>query len=93
VRLGVTELLGNVLAHAGDPRCTLQLRRVGIAVVVTVADRSRDLPRILRPGPLDVTGRGLLPLQRLVDGRLAWWATPEGKLVWFSCGPHSEYVL
>lgn len=87
VLLGVTELLTNVLKHVRDPRCTLELRRVGTTVVITVSDRSYDLPRILRPDPAATEGRGLWLVSLLVEGRMGWWVTPTGKKVWCSCGP------
>ncbi|MEO3749964.1 ATP-binding protein [Streptomyces sp. B6B3] len=90
VLLGVTELLSNVLAHAGDPRCALTLRRVGTAVVVTVEDHSHRLPRILCPDPSDIDGRGLWLLHHMVEGRMGWWVVPTGKKIWFSCGPAPE---
>lgn len=85
VRLSVAELLTNVLNHVPDPRCRLELRRVGSAVFVFVHDRSRALPRIAEPGWSATTGRGLLLLSR--TGKLGWTPTCDGKRVWILCAP------
>lgn len=87
VRLGVSELLTNVAAHVADPRCRLEVRRVGTAVCVFVHDRSAEPPR---PGSacslLATAGRGLCLLDAMADA-FGWTPTDEGKSVWFFCGP------
>jgi serine/threonine-protein kinase RsbW len=87
VLLGVSELLANVAAHVGDPRCRLELRRVGTAVCVFVQDRSATPPRLGGTAPLLATaGRGLMLLDAMADA-FGWMPVEGGKQVWFLCGP------
>jgi serine/threonine-protein kinase RsbW len=78
---GVTELLSNVARHVPDPRCTLELALLDDAVVVTVHDRSRELPRITHPDWAAEEGRGLWLLREMADD-LGYALTEEGKRVW-----------
>ncbi|WP_234347381.1 ATP-binding protein [Streptomyces specialis] len=85
---GVSELLANVVKHAGDPRCRLEVARVGSAAVVSVFDRSLRLPEISRPDWDAESGRGLWLLQDMTAGAGLGFeraAQPWGKRVWFTC--------
>jgi serine/threonine-protein kinase RsbW len=87
VVLGVSELLTNVLRHAGDRHCVLELREVGAAVFVRVTDPCSTLPVIKEPDDWTVTsGRGLWMLRGAVRA-LDWFSDPRrfgtGKTVWF----------
>jgi serine/threonine-protein kinase RsbW len=86
VRLGVTELLVNVIKHVGDPRCRLELARVGATLTVTVHDRCARLPRPGRPDWEAASGRGLWLLEEMTDA-LGWFRSADGKQVWFRCAP------
>ncbi|MER7168119.1 ATP-binding protein [Micromonospora sp. NPDC000207] len=78
--LVLSELVGNVVRHAGTPmQVTLTLRRPYLHVAV--ADGSR---RAARPGGLDLRaegGRGLLLVRELTQ---RWGSAParDGKVVW-----------
>lgn len=90
VAVGVSELLTNVLTHAGDPHCVLELRKVGHAVFVRVTDHCATLPVIKSPDLGATSGRGLWMLQKMV-GALCWFAAPRScepasKTVWFQVG-------
>ena len=79
----VSELVSNVVLHAGTP-CRLRIDRVADRVRVEVGDDSDRVPRIVPPAdPLAQSGRGLL----LVDGLSAAHGIdlePDGgKRVWF----------
>ncbi|ONK13115.1 ATP-binding protein [Streptomyces sp. MP131-18] len=87
VVLGVSELLTNVLRHAGDRHCVLELREVGAAVFVRVTDPCSTLPVIKEPDDWTATsGRGLWMLKSAVS-TLDWFNDPRhfgtGKTVWF----------
>lgn len=86
VQLGVSELVGNVAKHVGDPRCRLEVLRVGGAVRVQVRDRSPDLPVIGEPSWESESGRGLWMLGEMVR-LLGWTRFPGGlgKTTWFWC--------
>ncbi len=85
----VSELVSNVVAHAGtDALVEVTLEDGRLHVIVS--DGSADLPapvaRVPRDGPLEALhGRGLRILGALADS----WAverTPDGKRVWFELG-------
>ena len=78
---GVTELLSNVARHVPDPRCTLELQLLGGAVLVTVYDRSAELPKITLPDWTAEEGRGLWLLREMADD-LGYALTADGKQVW-----------
>ncbi|RMI39431.1 ATP-binding protein [Streptomyces triticirhizae] len=91
-RLGVSELLSNVVKHAEARRCHLRVLRAGDDVVVQVCDRSPRLPVIRRPDWSAECGRGLWLLREMADdfGYMPVpYPSPEGlrmgKTVWFSC--------
>jgi hypothetical protein len=76
-----TEMVNNVVAHAGTP-LTLLLARHGAAMSVAVRDGSPTIPRFTGPvAPTSYGGRGLL----LIDSVSARWghlALTGGKVVW-----------
>ncbi|AXG81009.1 ATP-binding protein [Streptomyces paludis] len=64
----VTELLANVHRHA-DGRAVLLLRRWPGRLLITVSDRSRELPAAKEPDWIAESGRGLCIVDALAD----WW--------------------
>ncbi|MFE0688004.1 ATP-binding protein [Streptomyces xiamenensis] len=87
VRLGVTELLSNVIKHVDDQRSSLMIYKLGDALVVSVSDRSLVLPEVCGAPDWDAeSGRGLWMLQSMaasvgshrMDGLFK-------KCVWFRC--------
>ncbi|WBB81171.1 ATP-binding protein [Micromonospora sp. WMMD882] len=78
--LVLSELVGNVVRHAGTPmQVTLTLRRPYLHVAV--ADGSRAAARPASPGPDVPGGRGLLLVRELTQ---RWGTAPagDGKVVW-----------
>lgn len=75
-----TELVTNALLHAGPP-ITLRVRYRDEAVVVEVADTSRQTPIRARESTDAMTGRGLALVAALSE---TWGvhATASGKVVW-----------
>lgn len=84
VRLGVSELLSNVVRHVDDRRCLLDLRREGPFVTVRLFDRSRAAPAARAPDWTAESGRGLWLLREMTAG-VGYTLTREGKWVWFRC--------
>jgi serine/threonine-protein kinase RsbW len=83
-RLGVSELLSNVVKHVADPRCLLVIAPEGSDFRITVRDRSTEAPAVTRP-PWDAdSGRGLWLLREMA-GDLGYTCFPGGKAVWFRC--------
>lgn len=83
-RLGVSELLGNVVKHLDDRRCLLMAFRKEEAAIVAVVDHSSDLPQVNEPKWDAESGRGLWMLQQMA----ASWGCERlthGKAVWFRC--------
>lgn len=90
--LATSELLTNVLRHAGDPRCVLELRKVGCAIFIRVTDHCPTLPVLQEPDVWAATsGRGLWTLQHIVDA-LHWFNVPRrtgaAKTVWCQIDGH-----
>jgi anti-sigma regulatory factor (Ser/Thr protein kinase) len=84
-QLLVTELATNAVIHAGTPY-TVTLRPEAPGVRISVRDACPAAPTVCNPGPLDITGRGLL----LVAALSADWGveeTPDGKAVWATLHP------
>ncbi|RMI46003.1 ATP-binding protein [Streptomyces triticirhizae] len=82
-RLGVSELLCNVVKHvAHDPRCRLKITREGERIRVSVNDRSSHVPKAAVPDWSSESGRGLWLLGQMAE---EWGYSPagEGKSVWF----------
>ncbi|WP_052852231.1 ATP-binding protein [Streptomyces avicenniae] len=48
-RMGLSELLANVVRHVGDPHCRLSVLPDGGRVTVRVEDRSPFLPVVVEP--------------------------------------------
>ncbi|QKV67511.1 ATP-binding protein [Streptomyces harbinensis] len=88
VRLGVTELLSNVLRHVDDHACCLVLSALGDTVLVQVLDRSAVLPEIGEAPDWEAqSGRGLWMLREMADGFGSELldGTTYKKVVWFRC--------
>jgi anti-sigma regulatory factor (Ser/Thr protein kinase) len=76
-----SELVSNVVRHAGSPMTVRALRRPE-RIRVEVDDSSQDTPVLMRPSALEMEGRGIL----LVDTFADQWGTElraGGKTVWF----------
>jgi anti-sigma regulatory factor (Ser/Thr protein kinase) len=76
----LSELVGNVVRHAGTPMdVTLTLRRPYLHV--TVSDGSRAVARPGSPGLRAEGGRGLMLVRELTQ---RWGSAPlgDGKVVW-----------
>ncbi|MGW7294630.1 ATP-binding protein [Streptomyces xiamenensis] len=88
VRLGVSELISNVVRHVGDrPRCYLRIVLIGSEVTVQVFDRSVRIPVIGTAPCWDAEdGRGLWMLREMAT-RFGCERTRRGrgKIVWFTC--------
>ncbi|BDM67505.1 ATP-binding protein [Streptomyces nigrescens] len=80
--LCTTELLSNVVKHAGSPECVLTLQSNPHAVRITVSDVSTAMPVVKEPDWISQNGRGMFLLSATAD---AWGAEPteSGKDVWF----------
>ncbi|MFR9780198.1 ATP-binding protein [Micromonospora sp. MS34] len=85
--IAVTEMVNNVVAHAGTPM-TLRVAPVDDALHVAVRDHSTRRPAYVGLAPLNSAGgRGLL----LIDTVARRWGStplPDGKVVW--CLLHAE---
>ncbi|KAB8166373.1 ATP-binding protein [Streptomyces sp. 3MP-14] len=91
-RMGLSELLANVVRHVPVPRCRLWVVCDGRQVTVAVADGSPEMPVVREPDWDAESGRGLWLLREMVDAVGCYprgYATPagpaEGKVVWFTC--------
>ncbi len=78
----VSELVGNAVRHTGAEHFSLRMFRRGNWIRVEVRDPSRGLPCLLPVRDLDVSGRGLLLVQKLSD-RWGVDLLPRGKTTWF----------
>ncbi len=85
VALMTSELVSNVILHAGTPFEVLVDRSDG-HIRVTVADESPQPPTVQRPRPEEVGGRGLVLVSRLSD-RWGFESHDGGKSVWFEIDP------
>jgi serine/threonine-protein kinase RsbW len=83
-RLGVSELLSNVVKHVADPRCLLVIAGEGSDFRITVRDRSTAAPAVTRPAWDSDSGRGLWLLREMARD-LGYTCFPGGKAVWFRC--------
>lgn len=84
VELLAGELLANAVVH-GPPggRIAVTVTREGASVRVAVRDQSTQAPRVSRPSPTALGGRGMA----LVDTLSTRWGVDDhggdGKTVWF----------
>jgi hypothetical protein len=78
----VSELVGNAVRHAGAQTFGLTMERRHGWLRVELRDPSRALPCLLPVHALDISGRGLM----LVDKLSSRWGVdllPRGKTTWF----------
>ncbi|MFI7273259.1 ATP-binding protein [Streptomyces sp. NPDC049879] len=82
-RMGLSELLANVVRHVDDPRCRLSAVLDGARVRVLVEDRSPCVPKFAEPAWDAESGRGLWMLSAMCQD---FGCEPEtgGKTMWFS---------
>ncbi|GAB3117357.1 hypothetical protein GCM10027160_27740 [Streptomyces calidiresistens] len=83
VRLGVSELITNVIKHVEDPRCRLEVHHLGSEIRVRLFDRAREVPAVTVPAWDAEGGRGLWLLRDMTTG-LGYTCVPGGKWVWFT---------
>ncbi|ONK10065.1 ATP-binding protein [Streptomyces sp. MP131-18] len=83
-RLGLSELLSNVVKHVADRRCLLVIAAEGENLRVTVQDRSVEVPAVMNPRTDEECGRGLWLLREMAKD-LGYICLPGGKAVWFRC--------
>ncbi|MEE1929582.1 ATP-binding protein [Streptomyces sp. TRM 70351] len=81
-RLGVSELLSNVVRHVPDSRCRVEVERRGRDLYVRVLDRSPQPPVVTEPDWNAERGRGLWLLREMV-AEFGHTRTGGGKAVWF----------
>ncbi|MFR9722783.1 ATP-binding protein [Streptomyces sp. MS19] len=84
-RMGLSELLANVVRHAGDPYCRLSVVMGGGLVTVRVEDRSPCVPVVREPAWDAESGRGLWMLRAMCLG-FGCDREVVGKSMWFSLG-------
>ena len=82
-RLGVSELISNVLKHVASRRCRLVVVRDELRVVVRVRDGSRQAPCVTAADVDSEGGRGLWLLREMAQD-VGWSTAPGGKWVWFA---------
>ena len=78
----VSELVGNAVRHTGAQSFGLRMARRRGWIRVEVRDPSRALPCLLPVNELDLSGRGLMLVDRLSD-RWGVDLLPRGKTTWF----------
>lgn len=81
VRLVVSELTTNAVLHAETP-FNLTLTREGHAVLLSVRDESRRLPRLGQVSSSELRGRGLAIVERLSAGWGVEVLADSSKAVW-----------
>ncbi|WP_052849523.1 ATP-binding protein [Streptomyces avicenniae] len=81
-RMGLSELLANIVRHVDDPRCRLSALLDDEQVRVLVEDRSPSMPVVAEPAWDAESGRGLWMLRAMCRDM---GCRPElgGKTVWF----------
>ncbi|MBW1601630.1 ATP-binding protein [Streptomyces sp. JJ66] len=84
-RLGASELLANVIAHAGDARCRIAVADGGSDISIRVYDTSCCVPAITTPDWDAESGRGLWLLGQMATGQgyVLVDEPPWRKWVWF----------
>ncbi|GAA3864087.1 ATP-binding protein [Streptomyces sedi] len=92
-RMGLSELLANVVRHVAVPRCRLLVLCLDGRVTVAVADRSPEMPTVREPSWDAESGRGLWLLHEMADAVGCYrecyptsGGEAVGKVVWFACG-------
>ncbi|MDT0446811.1 ATP-binding protein [Streptomyces johnsoniae] len=83
-KLGVSELLTNVVTHVDSAFCCLVVARAEREAIVQVQDFSPTMPRIVEPDWTRESGRGLWLLRQLAC-RFGAQRTCIGKIIWFGC--------
>jgi hypothetical protein len=78
----VSELVGNAVRHTGAQTFGLRMERRNGWIRAEVRDPSRALPCLLPVHELDVSGRGLMLVDKL-SGRWGVDLLPRGKTTWF----------
>ncbi len=78
----VSELVGNAVRHTGAQTFGLRMTRRRGWIRVEVRDPSRALPCLLPVHETDVSGRGLMLVDKLSD-RWGVDLLPRGKTTWF----------
>jgi anti-sigma regulatory factor (Ser/Thr protein kinase) len=82
-KLAVSELVTNVLTHAGRQGDILViLARTGEMLCAEVHDNSPEPPVLRIAAPSDLSGRGMFLVDHLTD-ESGCYLTPSGKSVWF----------
>jgi len=78
----VSELVGNAVRHTGARVFGLHMRRRRGWIRVEVRDPSRGLPCLMPVQEMDISGRGLMLVDKLSD-RWGVDLLPRGKTTWF----------
>lgn len=79
----VSELVGNAVRHTGARMFGLRMRRPRRGWIrVEVRDPSRGLPCLMPVQEMDISGRGLMLVDKLAD-RWGVDLLPRGKTTWF----------
>jgi anti-sigma regulatory factor (Ser/Thr protein kinase) len=78
----VSELVGNAVRHTGARVFGLRMRRRRGWIRVEVRDPSRGLPCLMPVQEMDISGRGLMLVDKLSD-RWGVDLLPRGKTTWF----------
>ncbi len=78
----VSELVGNAVRHTGARSFALRMHRRRGWIRIEVRDPSRGLPCLMPVGELDISGRGLMLVDKLSD-RWGVDLAPRGKTTWF----------
>lgn len=82
VVLLVSELVGNAVRHTGARAFGLRMRKRRGWIRVEVRDPSRGLPCLMPVQEMDISGRGLMLVDKLSD-RWGVDLLPRGKTTWF----------
>lgn len=78
----VSELVGNAVRHTGAQTFGLHMARRRGWIRIEVRDPSRALPCLLPVNDTDISGRGLMLVDKLSD-RWGVDLLPRGKTTWF----------
>lgn len=80
VEVVVSELVANALRHAGT-QIEVDVLDKGEEIWVRVSDQGAGTPRRLQPGPTDLSGRGLMLVEKIAQ-RWGVQEEKQGKTVW-----------